>query len=466
MTMGMGMSYGQHMTMRPSPSLIAFTQILQLSGLELQTAIQQAVAENPALELVETDLCPACGDPLLPDGTCLRCLRGEDLAGVAARALVEHEEDEDEIDLFARVADQMSLLEHLLTELAATLAPEDLPIAEYLLGELDDRGFLASPISEIADALDVDAADVERVLAALQGVGPLGIGARSVEECLRIQLDRWAELGVADDLVRRVVAEHLDDLGHGQYSRLARKLGVSYDEIVAAREFIRTHLRPYPIAEETDLKPWGRETGPGFIAPDVDVRLDGAGEVEVTVIESRRYALSISPLYRDFFAALAGGAALGPRARMSDRDKKHVAEQVGRARQFMTFVHERRETMRRVTAYVMAHQTGFLRHGPRHLVPLTRAEVADALEMHESTVSRATAGKYVLLPSRQVVPFSVFFKAALSVQDVLREIVASETRPLTDTELASELAARGHPIARRTVAKYREQLGILPSSMR
>jgi RNA polymerase sigma-54 factor len=465
MSMSMSMGYGQHMEMRPSPSLIAFTQILQLSGLELQQTIAQAVAENPALELVETDLCPACGDPLLEDGTCLRCQHGEDLAGVAARALLEPEDDDD-LDIFARVPDQMSLNEHMVGELAMLLDPDDLPLAEYLLGELDDRGFLGTPLEDVAQSLGVPLTRLEAILRVLQLVGPLGVGARSVEECLQIQLDRWAELGVEHPLARTLVTEHLDDLARGQYSRLARSLGVSYDDVVAAREFIRTHLRPFPIAEQIDLKPWERETGPGFIAPDVMVRLGKDDEVDVVVVESRRFALSISPLYRAFFARMDAGLSLDARLRLSERDLRHIADQVGRARQFMTFVHERRETMRRVTAYVMARQTGFLRHGPRHLVPLTRAEVADALDLHESTVSRATAGKYVLLPSRQVVPFGDFFKAALSVQDVLREIIATESRALTDSELVAALRQRGYRVARRTVAKYRNELGILPSSLR
>jgi RNA polymerase sigma-54 factor len=465
MSMSMGMSYGQRMEMRPSPSLIAFTQILQLSGLELQQAIQQAVSENPALELVETDLCPACGDPLVEGGICLRCRRGEDLAGAAARALVEPDEDE-ELDLFARVADQMTLYEHMVSELAAVLDEDDLALAAFLLGELDARGFLTTPLEDVARTLGAPVARLERVLEAVQSVGPLGLGARSVEECMRIQLDRWAELGVEHPLARALAMQHLDDLAHGQYSRLARKLGVSHDEVVAAREFIRTHLRPYPIAERIDLQPWDREQGPGFIAPDVIVRLGKDGDVDVVVVESRRFALALSPLYRDFFARLNAGMPLDARLHLSAHDRRHITEQVGRAHEFMTFVHERRETMRRVAAYVMARQTAFLRHGPRHIVPLTRAEVADALALHESTVSRATAGKYVQLPSRQVVAFAVFFKAALSVQDVLREIVATEQHPLTDTELVEALRARGYAIARRTVAKYRNELGILPSSLR
>jgi len=457
------MGYGQHMEMRPSPSLIAFTEMLQLNGVELQEAILQAVAENPALEVVENDVCPACGDPLLSDGTCLRCSRGESLADQAARATVEY--DEEEHDALSRVADQMSLQEHLMSELTTALDESDWPIAEFLVGELDDRGFLEMSLETVAASLDVPLERVEIVLRALQHVGPLGLGARSVEECLEIQLDRWAEMGEVNELARLLITEHLDDLGQGKYSQLARSLGVEYDDIIAARDFIRSRLRPYPIAESDDTELWEATEAPGFIAPDVIVRLVD-DEIEISIMESRRYSLSISPLYREYAALMAEGREIEDGVGLSDEDVKHIATQVGSARQFMTHVRERRETMRRVSAYVMARQEDYLRRGPRYLKPLTRAEVAEALDLHESTVSRATAGKYVLLPNKQVVPFGSFFKAALSVQDVLRELVENEERPLTDSELADMLTERGYRVARRTVAKYRNQMGILPSSLR
>lgn len=460
MTMQMG--FGQHMEMRPSPSLIAFTEILQLSALELQQMILAEVAENPALELTEVEVCPACGDPLLADGTCYRCRRGEDLVRSTAQSLLEVEEEDR--DLLTRVPDQPTLPEHLLLELATMLDAADLPIAEVLLGELDERGFLDIPPDLVAASLGVPLARVEAVLAALQAVGPLGIGARSVEECLRLQLDRWAELGVEHPLARELVDHHLAALGHGRYAQLAHTLGVSYEEVLAARDFIRTHLRPYPIAERSDLPPWDHQTGPGMIAPDVVVRLVDDG-ILVEVVESRRYGLTLNPLYRELAARIEAEVPAGAAA-LSTQDRRHIQDQVGRARQFLTHLRERRATMRRVAGYVMARQEAFLRQGPRHLEPLTRAEVAAALELHESTVSRATAGKHVLLPNRQLVPFATFFKAALSVQDVLRELIEHETHPLTDTELAAALEARGYKVARRTVAKYRDQMGVLPSSLR
>ncbi len=464
MGMNMGMDFGQRMEMRPSPSLIQFTEILACTGLELQEVIHQAVADNPALELHESELCPACGDPLLPDGTCYRCSRGESLADQAKRAVEEPDDDVPELLKF--VADQRSLSEHLMMELAAALEDEDMPIAEYLVGELDERGFLAISVDVAAASLDVSQARVEHVLDVLQSVGPLGLGARSVGECLLLQLDRWEQTGVSDPLARSLVQDHLDDLGQGKYSQLSRELGVEYDEIIAARDFIRSHLRPYPVAETIDHTLWESQSGPGFVAPDIIVSEGEDGEFDVEIVESLRYALSISPLYRELAQILEETKEADSKAGLSADERKHVRAQVHRAQEFLTFVRERRGTMERVAAYVMARQSEYLRQGPRHLVPLTRAEVAEVLDLHESTVSRATSGKYVLLPNRQVVPFGNFFKASLSVHDVLRELIDNETEPLTDSQLARELQSRGWNVARRTVAKYRNQMGILPSSLR
>ena len=481
--MGMGQSQGQRqrMDMRPSPSLIAFTEILQMSGQQLQGLILREVADNPALDLQDVEVCPRCGEPILANGRCLRCRSGDELIDDARQSVVEAEDEE--WDAFRAVADQRSLQEHLLDELAMALDAADIEIGEYLIGELDERGFLDARIIErVARSLRVDSARVEAVLHVLQSVGPLGLGARSVGECLNIQLDRWEEAGQGHPLARALVSEHLDDLAHGRFAHIASALDSTPDEVVSGRDYIRTHLRPYPIAETTDLEPWERQTGPGSQAPDVVIRSDENDTLMVEVIESRRYALSIDPSYGRYIARLeAGGPAkgaeeeggdsvgedpVGEDPHLSAKDINHVQEHVERAQQFLSHIDERRRTMSRVTDYVVRRQEAFIRRGPRELIPLTRAEVAEALSLHESTVSRATAGKHVMLPNRQVIPFSNFFKAALSVQDVLREIVENEDRPLADTELAELLSERGYQIARRTVAKYRGILGILPSSLR
>jgi len=515
-----GMHQAQRQQMRASPSLIQFAEILQLSSQELQHMILHEAAANPALELHEQAVCPRCGERLLAGGACLRCRsapeREMDRAQLRERLSAAERDaaeiDDEERDVFRTVADQRSLHEHLLDELAVVLEENAVPIGEQLVGELDERGFLEPDVTErVAGTLGVPETGVASVLSALQSVGPLGVGARSVQECLNLQLRRWEDLGETHPLARILVAGHLDDLAHGRFGRIAEQLGVDQAEVLAGRDFIRTHLRPYPIAERTDLAPWERQTGTGELAPDVVIRHAKDGRLTVEVVESRRYSLSIDPLYDRLVAELdaagdagsareqgnsqahpeqePGRAGTEDRADQTNRsasadtsptkersamdgvrltrgEQEHVHDHVERARQFLNHIRERRSTMRRVTEYVVKRQAAFLERGPRYIEPLTRAEVAEALDLHESTISRATAGKYAMLPNRQVVPFSLFFKASLSVQDVLRELVENETNPLSDAKLAEMLAARGYPIARRTVAKYRRELGIPASSVR
>lgn len=448
----------QEMEQRPSPTLVTFTQLLALSSHELQQAIEQELTDNPALDLVETDdHCMRCGEPLI-SGKCPRCDGLGDEDWEPEGPVREYDDD---FNPFSLVASQMSLAESLMAELRTALPSEDHFIAEFLCGSLDDTGFLTTTTEEVAATLGVEVERVEYVLEVLQRVGPLGAGARDVRECLDLQLRRWEELGEAHPLARQIVERFLQALGEGKYGYIANQLGVEYDQVVAARDFIRNRLRPFPIPDIVGAESWQSVNETPFIAPDIVIveRTDEPGEFDVEVVESRRFGLRVNPLYQ----RLSEGKKS---AELSPDEREHVTNFVARARAFTGHINERRRTMKRVALYVVDRQKEFLRHGWRELRPLTRAEVADALDLHESTVSRATAEKYVMLPWGQVIPFAKFFQAALSVQDVLREIISQESAALTDAQLVEKLAERGYHVARRTVAKYRNQMGILPSSLR
>ena len=151
---------------------------------------------------------------------------------------------------------------------------------------------------------------------------------------------------------------------------------------------------------------------------------------------------------------------------MSPEERKHVQQYAGRAKLFIANINQRRQTMFKITTCIVEQQRTFLEHGIRSLLPLTRAAIADQLGVHESTVSRATASKYVMLPSGEVIPYSHFFTPSLSVKDMLKEVVEKEGKALTDTDIRERLRGQGIHIARRTVAKYRMQLDILPSALR
>jgi RNA polymerase sigma-54 factor len=276
-----------------------------------------------------------------------------------------------------------------------------------------------------------------------------------------LQLRYLEAKGVAHRLAIVLVTDHLDDLGKHKFGRIAHEMGVAIEEIEDAWEFIKTMLNPHP-AQGSDGIP--TRSGPrpvhGHIIPDVIIT-EGDNGLEVEVVESRRFALSINSMYQQLLAQVNNSAE-----HYTDEEKEHIQHYVSRAKMFIANINQRRQTMSKITTFLVQHQAEFLRHGIRHLKPLTRATLAEQTGMHESTVSRATAAKYVMLPNGQVIPFSNFFAASLSVKDVIKDIVANEEKPLTDQEISVILREQGYQVARRTVAKYRDQLDILPSSLR
>ncbi len=463
MDMSMDMSMAPQMHMKASPALIALNNMLILSTMELQQMIQQEIEENPALELNEAteEMCPRCGRPF-SGSTCIFCLQ-EDMRTLEAERddYTGPASDDEEFDPLLLVAMPPSMPETLLRDLHASLPHEDHFVIDYLVGSLDDQGFLTVTTDQVASTLSIDEARVEQILRKLQELAPVGVGARDVPECLLLQLRRLEQENITHPYVEKIITQHWNDLGEHRYGAIAQALGIAYDDVVGARDFIRQYLRPYPlerITSDNSVSP----TQTTYLMPDVVIRETEDGGLVAEVIESQRYFLRMNPLYQD----LARQATRGNTAGVSAEEKDHLTQYVSRAQLFLTNLRQRRETIRRIAEHLIERQEEYLRYGVRYLRPLTRAEVAMAIGVHESTVSRATANKHVQLPSHEVIPFSHFFTASLSVKDVLLELVTKEKSPLTDQELVEMLKERGFNVARRTVAKYRNQLNILPSTLR
>ena len=458
MDMSMGMGLLPQQQMKASPALIALNNMLVLSTLELQQLVQNELEENPALEQMESDeaLCSRCGRPL-SGATCIYCLHEDMKLAEAERDDASGPPSDDEFDPLLAVAAPTTLREQLQRDLHISLEEDDHLIADYLVGSLDEHGFLDGSIEEIADLLRVAPERVDLVLRKLQDLGPAGVGARNVQECLLIQIARIERQGIVNPYIRTIVADYWFDLGEHRYGAIAQALGISYDDVVAARDFMRQHLRPFPLERSSD---GSSSNDTSFLMPDVVIREEN-GRLVAEVVESRRFYLRLSPLYQELSQATARG-----QQDVSAEEREHLSTFVSRARLFLTNLRQRRETIRRIAEFLIERQEQFLRHGVRHLDPLTRAEVAAAIGVHESTVSRATANKYVQIPNKEIVPFSHFFTASLSVKDVIQELIAKETTPLTDQDIVEILRKRGFDVARRTVTKYRGQLGILPSTLR
>ncbi|WP_165553956.1 hypothetical protein [Kribbella capetownensis] len=382
------------------PQIVAYAEVLQLPAVGVDALVERELGDNPALERVDDGAWrgPAAGVTEWVDGGEVGALRAE------ARLLVP---------------------------------AVDGAIVEYVVGCLDQRGRLTSTTDEIAVCLGVSPTRVGRALSAVQKVGPAGIGARDLRECLLLQLEDRTPTAV-----RTVVDRHLNDLAAGRLDRIAKSLGTSAAEIQTASDFIKERLVPFvPL----DLGCWPPRTTNAraeVLRPDY-VFTD---EFAVEVAEEVRHSLAISPSYR------AGGA--------------EVQEWLARARLFMSRLHQRWQTMRAVGEAIVDNQKVFLSGRADCPAPLTRAEVAHTIGVHESTVSRAVSARWAQLPSGRLTPMADFFCTSAEPRDAVRDLIAHEGRPLSDGEIARLLSTTAHPIARRTVAKYRAQLGIAAQSRR
>jgi RNA polymerase sigma-54 factor len=272
-------------------------------------------------------------------------------------------------------------------------------------------------------------------------------------------------------LVRTIIEEHLEELGSKRLSRIARALDVSPDDVAAAQEFIREQLTPHPL-QSRQSPTWTSPSSGGHVVPDVVVTME-AEQLYIEVPNAIYDRLHTDPFYR---AIAKPNEAAKSRQEASLRDAppgpeavSHAKAQVARAQQFIWAVRQRKQTLLRVAEYVCSYQEAFIRGDARGLRPLTRSEVASALGVHESTCSRAVAGKFIMLPSRKVIPMSDLFAASLSVKHVIQQIIDEEAatgNTLSDAQISERLLDYGIRIARRTVAKYRSQMHILPSTVR
>ncbi|MGY1807673.1 hypothetical protein ACI8AF_09905 [Blastococcus sp. SYSU D00669] len=411
-----------------SPALVTFGELLMLPFEAMESALEDELSVNPALERIDGDECPVCRGAWR--ASCPVCApRGQRRPGTGSG-------DCDDIVVPADESD----VEQLAREVRAEVGAADVAIADYVVASLDRHGMLDRSCTEMADELGVDTSRVERVLAVLRRTGPPGVGARTASECLLLQLDACGLTDESAGFARKVISDHLTALARGHFAAIAAALGASPAEVRGVLAFVRSRLSPYPAFVGS-----GHVTG--YVVPDVVIRHDDVvpGAFTVELVEPAVMRVTV----RDMWAS-----------------GRVPADAVQRARSFVTQVRNRWQTLERVASCVVRHQPEFLRHGAAGLRPLTRAEVAAELRLHESTVSRAVADKYVLLPDRTTVPLARFFGGSGEVDEKLRVLLQSAAEPVSDQHLADQMRAAGYPIARRTVAKHRARLGFPATGLR
>jgi len=439
-TVGVNANVHQRMV----PKLMMVNALLVLPLNQLVTRIEQEMAENPALEIEE-----------------IKPKESTDWSGEEGQTLTAWTPDDEELDPFARVAAPISLQEHLMMTLQAQgLAPRDHAIGERLIGYMNDNGYLEAKTVQVAQEMSAEVEEVESALARIQRFEPVGIGARTVEECLLLQL-KVMEPSAVNRLAQRLVETHLADLAARRFDKVAQDLQVTADEVKEAHEYVKGTCYPYPGEQYRMDQEGGGRLQPSEVArPDVIIRETEDG-FAVELCRREAFALRVNTFYEDLRRQMRRA-----KSGYSDRSVEHVRDYVSRAKLFIEAVQRRNWTMANIVETVIRTQWEFLVRGEAHMKPLTKAMVAAELGISESTVSRALDGKFVQLTNGRVVSFDLFFDQSLPVKEKIREVIAREVRPLTDEEIAHELMQIGIKIARRTVSKYREEMSIPSSTTR
>jgi RNA polymerase sigma-54 factor len=448
----------------PTMHLVLTTKLLTLNTADLQEALAAELAANPALEMAEERRCPQCGCLLtrLPCPNCQNDVSDTMIYEVQRYPVRTYgDTKDDDEDWRPQNAEPVTLAEYVWGQLAPALTRKEQEIGRYLVDRLDEHGLLPEHPAEIATYLDRPLDEVQRVLRKLQQTEPVGVGAADPQECLRIQLEHLAALGQSHPTALALVTGGWSALTRWDFAGAADAAGCTVDEAHQALAFIQEHLYPRP-ADLHWSGPRNPERPPERLRePDIVIRKpDNSKRLIVELYAPSPSWLRVNPTFRRL--------AQEARAQTNGGSPPEWTVLADQASLFIKSLAQRNQTMRLVINHLVQVQRAFILRGDRYLKPMTRAALAAEVGVHESTISRAVSRKNVALPSGRVVPLAIFFDRALATRDRIREIIENENagRPLSDGKIAVLLLEQGVSVARRTVAKYRTALGILPAHMR
>lgn len=438
-----------------SPQMVQSMEILQMGSQELLEYIEEAVQENPVLEAAETY-------DRADEFSVLR-RKLEWLESTDAQNRYYHQQDsENDADPLVNYGGTEEGDESLYFYVLSQLQVLDLPsglmsAARYLVESLNGNGYLDEPLAELAAEFGADMSVMEQALTVVQGLEPAGIAARSLSECLCLQLQRHRE---DTSLAQKIALGQLDALSKNRYPFIAKELGVALDAVREACDLIRS-LNPKPgtgFAAREHLT---------YINPDIFV-VSFPDHFELLTNDYFFPSLRLSGYYKSLMGET------------EDQEvKEYLTDKVRQAKWVVRSIEQRRSTLMNCAECILDVQEAFFRKGPGHLVPMGLADVAEKLGVHESTVSRAIKDKYIQC-SQGVYPLSYFFSRSLggsqgeggaspdAAKALLKKLVAGEDKkkPLSDQKLCALMAGQGCQLSRRTVAKYRDELGIPPTTGR
>lgn len=437
-----------------TPELKQAIEMLQYSQLELNEFIQEELMTNPVIEMD------------VPDTNDRREQTAEhDWKSIAVSIRDDHEKQrvlaqaskDDETVFEPTISDQDSLLDHLLVQLQFTnLRDKEREIATYIIENIDENGYLDLTPEEVVEKYGVDVEMFNRLLSVIQGFEPVGVGSRNLQECLKLQI-------LADEkshvLALAIVERYLKDLAENKIAQIAKSLNAHLEDVQKATDYIKT-LEPKPgrkFTGNTDIR---------YIVPDVAVEKHKDG-YQVIINDSTAPKLHISTFYQSVLEAETESAA-----------SEYISKKLNAALRLIKSIEQRRNTIFKVVTAIVEEQKEFFDCGPLYLKTLTLKEIADAVGVHESTVSRAVSGKY-LQCVHGLFEIKYFFQSGVSsemgegvsaetVKKIIKEQIDKENpkKPVSDQFLADQLNELGIKISRRTVAKYRDEMLIPATSKR
>lgn len=444
-----------------TPQLQLSIKILQLNHFELKESIELEVQENPLLELKENSI----KEGKESDFDFEKFMEGyskinEDYAAKDKFSFKKGTDEEDEDGGFENfVYKKSNLYSHLLWQLhLENLTPKETEIGEEIIGNIDSDGYFRMDVKEIAEKKNVSVEDVEKVLKVIRYFDPVGIASRDLKECLLTQIDVYPPQFT---FVREIIENHLADLSKKNFKKIAKELDITPLDVENAFNFINT-LNPKP-GSGYEFSEYENQV----VEPDVFVVKEGNEYIVSLNYEGVPY-LKINKKYE----------MLLKNKNLDEKTKNFIKDKIKSAYWFIKSVHQRGNTIQRVAKAIVERQRDFFEKGVNYMKPLTLKDLSEELELHESTISRVTSNKYMQTPVG-LFEMKYFFSTGIrkvgsedvsstSIKQLIKELIENEdhSSPLSDNEISDILKAKGYNIARRTVTKYRESIGILPSSMR
>ncbi|HOJ02171.1 MAG TPA: hypothetical protein PLL88_11200, partial [Anaerolineaceae bacterium] len=331
-------------------------------------------------------------------------------------------------------------------------------VAAAILTQLDEDGFVDVDVLELASYYHIPISNVEKVKSMIQHADPIGVGSQDAREAMLVQIDELKKNKEIPAFTEKIISDHFYTLLKKQFSEIAEQNAISIKQVETVADFITENLNPFPARSN-----WGDVRNP----QENDLLQLGAPDIILSFLDNNPQKQIIIEVFQPANSNLVINTSYHAALKNVDKETKvKMREDLEKASLFIKCLQQRTNTILRMAQVLVEIQEKYIREGDKYLKPITRAEIARRLDVHESTISRAVSSKTIQLPNRKVYPLSVFFDRSLQIRTEIKEIVKKEKEPMSDLEIVKKLEKKGMHIARRTVAKYRDMEGILPAYQR